>query len=106
MMHRLGFQEVASKTVRGYRGAGLEAEVVWRVNRDYDIGVTRTPQGTYDLVADWWGVGFTHPDLDRRIVRDYAVESVLRRAALLGHQLVEKQEQPDGSVRLVVRTQA
>src|SRR5204863_2396825 len=44
--------------VRGYRGDKLQAKISIDMGR-YDIGVVENAEGTYDIVADWWGVETT-----------------------------------------------
>jgi len=88
--------------VRGYLGQEAEADIVWQVDNKYDIGAVRQPDGTYTLVADWWGVDKTVKDLQRKILQQYNVQNVLRRAKLMGHQ-VKQESQPDGSIHLVVK---
>lgn len=99
----LGLTRVERKEVRGYAGQKEKADYVWEVNKNYDIGLRKKDEG-YELVADWWGCGFTHPDLQRKLLQGYAEKVLLRQAKLLGHILVRREEQPDGSIRLVIRT--
>lgn len=51
-------EEHQSVTVRGYQGDTLEAAIKIDMGK-YDIGVVANEHGTYDLVADWWGVETT-----------------------------------------------
>ncbi len=99
----LGLKRVERNQVRGWRGKETFANAVWQVNHRYDVGAVKSADGTYDLVADWWGTVQTVPDLQTKLSVEYGVQVVLRRARLMGHQ-VERQPQKDGSVRLVIKT--
>lgn len=100
---QLGLRRKESTTVSGYAHRTTAADAVWQVDDRYDVGAVKNADGTYSLVADWWGTSYTVPNLSGRLVQEYAVQKVLRRAKLLGHQ-VAREQQKDGSVRLVVKT--
>jgi len=42
--------------VRGWKGSTLSAEAKIKASKSYDIGLQLTEEGTYKLVADWWGI--------------------------------------------------
>ncbi|MFX4261259.1 DUF1257 domain-containing protein [Pelotomaculum propionicicum] len=102
-MKALNLQMVERQTVNGYMGNKTTADAVWQVSDNYDVGAIKNADGTFDLVGDWWGTSMTIPMLEQKIPQEYAVQNVLRRAKLMGHQ-VAKENRKDGSVRLVVRT--
>jgi len=99
----LGLKKVERTVVNGYIGQKTEAEHVWQVSENYDFGVIKNANGTYDLIADWWGCGLTTPNLDKKIIQEYSVQSILRRAKLMGHSAV-RETQPDGSVKVKVKS--
>ena len=41
--------------VRGWKGSTLTAEAKIKASKSYDIGLQLSEEGTYKLVADWWG---------------------------------------------------
>lgn len=96
-MKALGLQKVERKTVNGYRGQRTSADHVWRVDSKYDVGAIKNADGTYDLVADWWGTGY---DLQRQILQGYSLQNIVQTARLRGDRFT-KEEQPDG--RITVR---
>lgn len=99
----LGLKKAERKTVNGYQGI-TNADVVWQVCPSYDVGAIKNPNGTYDLVADWWGTGMTIPKLEQKIPQEYALQVILRRAKLMGHQVSNKDLNQDGSVKIRIRT--
>jgi hypothetical protein len=87
--------EGQSVSVRGYRGQKLDAALV------------RAEDGTYDLVADWWGVettkGVSEEEMKTRLRQRYAYHNVLMACQAKGYEVEEEVNQEDGSVQLVVR---
>lgn len=93
----LGFRLSESNIVRGYNNQRLAADVVWNVKDKYDIGAIKQPDGTYALVADWWGVGY---EMEEKLLTEYAVQKTLKRARILGHKLKSKTVLSDGTVEI------
>jgi hypothetical protein len=88
--------------VRGWKGSTLTAEA----SKSYDIGLQLTEEGTYKVVADWWGIeeetNETQEKLTQKIVQRYAYHKVKKEAAAQGFTLDEEQVQPDGTIKLGV----
>jgi hypothetical protein len=105
----LPFVEAAERqavTVRGYRGQTLDASICIDMGT-YDIGVVRSEDGTYELVADWWGVettkGVSEEELSTKLKQRYAYHNVLMACEAKGYEVEEEVNQEDGSIQLVVR---
>lgn len=92
-------------TVRGWRGQTSLAEVSINMGR-YDIGVVKNQDGTYGLVADWWGVettvGKTEQEVVDEINREYAYQKVLVACESQGYHIEEQTVGEDGTVKLSV----
>ena len=62
--------------VRGWKGSTLTAEAKIKASKSYDIGLQLTEEGTYKLVADWWGIeeetNQTQEQITQKIVARYA----------------------------------
>ena len=99
--------ERGSLTISGWRGRHTQAEFrIFTDAKDYDIGL-RQSGGTYELVADWWGVrGFQEKSFGQRLERSYAVAATKRTLTEQGYSLVSEQQEQDGQVRLVLRRYA
>jgi hypothetical protein len=52
-------EEGQTVQVRGYQGQKMDAVGCIRASKTYDIGIVKTLDGTYEFVADWWGVETT-----------------------------------------------
>ena len=66
--------------VRGWKGSTLTAEAKIKASKSYDVGLQLTEEGTYKLVADWWGIeeetNETQEKITQRIVQRYAYHKV------------------------------
>jgi len=105
--YKLKVAEQGQKVLcRGYRGATLEADIVIDMGT-YDIGVVEAEHGTYDLVADWWGVettkGISEEEFKNKINQKYAYHNVLMACEGKGYTVEEETNEEDGTVNLVVR---
>ena len=93
-------------TVRGYRGDTLKAAIKVDMGQ-YDIGVIANEHGTYDLVADWWGVettkGVSEAEFKDQLSQRYQYHNVKQACEEKGWALEEEVNEEDGSIRLVVR---
>ena len=99
-------EENQQVTVRGYRGDTLKAAIKVDMGQ-YDIGVIANEQGTYDLVADWWGVettkGVSEAEFKDQLSQRYQYHNVKQACEEKGWALEEEVNEEDGSIRLVVR---
>ncbi len=91
--------------VRGYKGQTLKAEMSIDMGK-YDIGVVKTENGMYELVADWWGVettkGLTEQEIAKEINSKYAYQRVVAAVEAEGYTIDTNQVQADGTVKLNV----
>ncbi|ERN40518.1 protein of unknown function (DUF1257) [Rubidibacter lacunae KORDI 51-2] len=75
----LGLTVQFDADVRGYNGQRLRADIVAVLDGDYDLGWSRNSDGTFDLIADLWGVAKKHnqTELINSINQKYAVNKTL-----------------------------
>jgi hypothetical protein len=100
----LGYQVEEAQQVRGYRGQETPVELAIRMREGYDIGFMRNSQGTYDVVADWFGVkGITEKSFMSQLQQHYAVKTVMNQINQQGYNLVEQQRDANGAIRIVAR---
>jgi uncharacterized protein YajQ (UPF0234 family) len=106
---QLKFTEAAqgqTVTVRGYRGDKLQAAMSIDMGR-YDIGVVENEDGTYGIVADWWGVettkGVSQQEFEHQLNQRYQYHNVKEACEAKGYAVEEEVNEEDGSIRLVVR---
>ena len=100
--------------INGFEGI-QSVDIAVQMVRGYDVGFLRNSQGSYDGVADGWGVKDTKKEffvddlkkqleeVENRIKRQYALKTIEEETRKKGFNMVEKVEEKDGSIRIVVR---
>ncbi len=75
----LGISVKTDAEIRGYNGQRLRADLVAELDGDYDLGWSRNADGSFDLIADLWGVAKKHnqTELINSINQKYAVNKTL-----------------------------
>lgn len=93
----LGVTVKSEANIRGYNGQNVRADIVAVLEGDYDIGWSRNTDGSFDLIADLWGVAKKHnqTELINSINQKYAVNKTLAEVKRPGLQ--------NANVRLVVQ---
>ncbi|MBE9062373.1 DUF1257 domain-containing protein [cf. Phormidesmis sp. LEGE 11477] len=93
----LGVTVKTEDNIRGYNGQNVRADIVAVLEGDYDIGWSRNADGSFDLIADLWGVAKKHnqTELINSINQKYAVNKTLAEVKRPGLQ--------NANVRLVLQ---
>lgn len=93
-----------AKTVRGYRGQTRNAEVTIEQDNGYDVGFSWNGK-EYELVADlqYWQQPLSVEGFLKKVTQRYAYHTVVNETARQGFQVTEQQQNPDGSIRLLVQ---
>jgi hypothetical protein len=78
----LGISVKTEADVRGYNGQRIRSEIVAVLDGEYDLGWSRNADGSFDLIADLWGVAKKHnqTELINSINQKYAVNKTLNEA--------------------------
>jgi hypothetical protein len=97
----MGYQ-VEEGEVRGFMRQRAQADVVVRMDGDYDIGFQKVGD-TITLVADFWGLRIDREAFLQQVTQRYAYITVLDQAQAQGFQVVTQETQQDGSLRLVMQ---
>ncbi|TVQ45427.1 MAG: DUF1257 domain-containing protein [Gloeocapsa sp. DLM2.Bin57] len=84
----LGISIQNDADVRGYNGQRIRADIVAVLEGEYDLGWSCNSDGTYDLIADLWGVAKKHnqTELINSINQKYAVNKTLAEVKQRGLQ--------------------
>ena len=94
-------------TGRGYQGETTEAVLSIRASKTYDIGVKATQDGTFEFVADWWGVettrGVGEEEFIKKLTQRYSYHKVMEEIRKKGYTL-EEEVSEDDTIQLRVRT--
>ena len=84
----LGINVQTNADVRGYNGQRVRADIVAVLDGEYDLGWSENSDGTFDLIADLWGVAKKHnqTELINSINQKYAVNKTLSEVKQRGLQ--------------------
>ncbi len=90
----LGISVKTDADVRGFNGQRVRADVVAVLEGEYDIGWSPNSDGSYDLIADLWGVAKKHDQtvLINSIIQKYFVNKTLAEVKQRG--VIKKMECP------------
>ena len=105
----LEFEEASENQlvkVRGWKGSTLNAEAKIKGSKSYDIGLQLTENGTYKLVADWWGIEEetheTQEAIMQKVTVCYAKHKVKAEVAKQGFTVDEEIVEADGTIKIGV----
>lgn len=109
-LQNLNYAVETDTVIRGHHGEHT-VDIAVKKKNGHGIGFVRGPDGTYDMVADWWGVSGTD---ERKMTQELAVQAetiqkayatrmVLEQAARDGFEVVSQTDAQDGTLRIVVR---
>lgn len=90
--------------VRGYQGQTQNAEIAISYGQ-YDVGIVDNGDGTYSMVADWWGIGHsgkTQEQVRNEIMQRYAYKRVVKAARSKGFQIAEEEVDEQGQIQVVL----
>jgi hypothetical protein len=91
----LGF-EVVKGQMRGYRGATKDADVVVRKSGcEYDIGLQKNSDGTFEMEADWYGLGGVQDQLSQ-LTTKHTIKQTFTSQGFM----VQEVKQDDGTIKL------
>lgn len=93
-----------AQTVQGYQGQTRTAELAIAQENGYDIGFSWNGN-EYELVADldFWQQAWSVERFLNKITQRYAYHTVVNTSTQQGFQVADQQQNPDGSIRLVVQ---
>ena len=106
----LGYAVETDTVVKGHHGEH-SVDIAAKNKQGCGFGFVKGPDGTYDMVADWWGVAGADEqkvllELSRQaetIQKEYARRMVMEQTTRDGYELVSETHEEDGSIRIVVR---
>jgi hypothetical protein len=93
-------------TVRGYKGAKIDAELSIDMGK-YDVGVVQQADGSYELVADWWGIETTRGTTEKEFVEElnqrYAYQQVVIACEEQGYAMEETKNEETGTISVTMK---
>src|SRR5436305_1003197 len=77
----LNYRLAPTDQVSGWQGATRKADLVVKTRGQYDVGFVKTADGSFDMVADWWGlktsIGLDRQTFVNQLSQRYAYNKVL-----------------------------
>ena len=109
-LQELGYTVEEGTAIQGHHGCHT-VDIAATTKQGYGIGFVQNSDGSFDMVADWWGVKTSNQrkmaeELKAQagtIQKEYAKKMVLEQTAKEGFELISQTEEHDGTVRIVVR---
>ncbi len=124
-LREMGYEVQKGGTIRGFQGT-RSVDVAVRMKQGYDVGFVREADGTYAVLADWWGLKATSQEqfsrdlhrrleevqerikkeieeMQRRVRREYALKASLAKLREQGFQVIDQRTEADGTVRILAR---
>ena len=99
----LGHHVQEGGKVRGYGGDRSAADLVVRIDGQYDIGFSEQKNGDVVMVADLWGLRIDKNTFLNEVTQRYAYLTVMEQAEAQGFRVTSEESQQDGSIRLVMQ---
>lgn len=94
----------SATTIHGYGGQTQKAEFVVRANKSYDIGFVKDKDGSYNIVADWYGIrNIKKQDFFNEIKQKYSLGMVKREMKKKGYKMVKTENQADQAIKVTWR---
>ena len=104
-LENLGFLvDQGISILRGYDDLKRDVDFVIKLESSYNIGFALTEDGSYEIIADWWGVeDHDKEEFTRKVVQNYAMELIRVEMNKKGFNVVEQKTLEDNSIKLIVR---
>ena len=108
-LEEMGYSlEEGELRIKGYAGTTECVDLRISLSDEHGLGFRRSDDGTYELIADWWGITSVDQEsledqirtIEKQILQEYACEKVLREAKKHGWIKAKSERQPDGSIRI------
>ena len=102
-LDQLGFTyQLGKQYISGMAGKKVAVNITIHTRLGNDIGL-RKIKGSYEVVADWWGVlGTNQEEFSNRLSQQYALLAVTSRMQKQGFSMVSE-ENDQGKIHLVLR---
>ena len=88
----------------GFGGLSTQVDLTVNLKSSYDIGFHQTKDGSYDIIADWYGVnGVREEDFIRDLKQNYSLEVIKLEMKKKGYQIAEQSKLKDKSIKIIIR---
>jgi len=88
----------------GYEGQKRNIDILVKLKGSYDIGFARNNDGSFSIIADWWGVTkVKKEEFTRMVNQNYSLNMIRREMKKKGYKIVKQTNLEDKSIKVVVR---
>ncbi|KKN01975.1 hypothetical protein LCGC14_1122420 [marine sediment metagenome] len=88
----------------GYEGQKRNIDILVKLKGSYDIGFARNKDGSFSIIADWWGVtNVKKEEFTRMVNQNYSLNMIRREMKKKGYKIVKQTNLEDKSIKVVVR---
>ena len=113
-LRSMGYKVEKNVDIKGHSGK-RKVELAITTGEGYPIGFERDLDGVFQIVADWYEVKdmgkyafaakikIRFEEMEKTVMREYALSTVLEKAKSQGFTIVEKTQDADGTIRLIAR---
>ena len=90
--------------ITGYEGQKRNIDILVKLKGSYDIGFARNNDGSFSIIADWWGVTkVKKEEFTRMVNQNYSLNMIRREMKKKGYKIVKQTNLEDKSIKVVVR---
>ena len=105
-LQNLDFVVKENVAIIGYRGRKSKGDVVIKTNKAYDVGFVKETDGTYQMVADWYGAARAVQRSQHQFLSDvqkeYATVRVINEVKRKGYRVQSRRVTETGEIKLLV----
>ncbi|MBN1699168.1 MAG: DUF1257 domain-containing protein [Spirochaetales bacterium] len=99
--------ETQDVTITGWQGKKEKVLMELKTGSSYSVGLVENKEGSYEFVADWWGVetytGITREDYINKLTQKYAYCTVMDRIKDKGYDIVKEEVDGKQNIRILIR---
>ena len=104
-----GFSQIVENIpIKGYQGRRRQGDVVVKTGKAFDVGFIKGKDGSYQMVADWWGIRRdgvlkgNHQEFLNDVQKEYTVSKVIKTVSKRGFRVQSQRVTPTGEIKLLV----
>jgi len=113
-LRSMGYKVEKNVDIKGHSGK-QRVDLAITTGEGYSIGFKRDLDDVFQIVADWYDIksmgkhafaarlGQRFEEMEKKILREYALKTVLQKTKDQGFTIVEHTEEKDGTIRLIAR---
>ena len=94
-------------SINCFNNEKIDVQMELKTGGKYSVGVVEAEDGTYEFVADWWGVEMytelNEQQYTNKIIQKYAYNSVMDKVRAKGYDFVQEEVDDKNNIHVVLR---